>query len=102
MYHIPLAVQCIYDGVMEEVKMGMGRRKVSFMEDGREWRLPGLSYANNLVPSDELEEDVRLVVGQFAEVCRRRGLRVNAGKSNGMVLDREEGLECEVHLDGFV
>ena len=49
MYHVPLAVQCIYmDGVMKEVKMGMGRRGVSFMEDGRveiAWplacRLPG-------------------------------------------------------------
>ena len=26
------------DGVMKEVKMWMGRRGVSFMEDGREWR----------------------------------------------------------------
>ena len=35
MYHAPLAVQYIYkDAVMKEVKMGMGRREVSFMEDG--------------------------------------------------------------------
>ena len=31
-------------GVMKEVKMGMGRRGVRFLEDGREWRLPGLLY----------------------------------------------------------
>ena len=30
------------DGVMKEVKMGMGRRGVSFLEDRREWRLPGI------------------------------------------------------------
>ena len=30
------------DGMMKEVKMRMGRRRVSFMEDRREWRLPGL------------------------------------------------------------
>ena len=30
------------------------------------------------------------------EVCKRRGLRVNAGKSKVMILNGEEGLECEV------
>ena len=32
----------------------------------------------------------------FVEMCRRRGLKVNAGKSRVMVLSGEEGLECEV------
>ena len=36
-----------------------------------------------------------------AEVCRRRGSKVNAGKSKMTVLNREEGLECEVHVDGI-
>ena len=31
---------------------------------------------------------------------RRRGLRVNAGKSKVRVMNGEEGLECEVHTDG--
>ena len=39
------------------------------------------------------------MVGQFAEVCRRRGVKVNAGKIKVMVLNGEEGLECEVHVD---
>ena len=47
------------DGVMKEVKMGMGRRGVRFMEDGREWRLPGLFYADNLILCGESEEDLR-------------------------------------------
>ena len=37
------------DGVMKEVKMGMGRREVSILEEGREWRIPGLLYADDLV-----------------------------------------------------
>ena len=37
------------DGVMKEVKMGMGRKGVRFLEDGREWRLPGFLYADDLV-----------------------------------------------------
>ena len=46
----------------------------------------------------ESEEDLRAMVGRLAEVCRR-GLKVNAGKSKVMVLNGEEGLECEVHVD---
>ena len=37
----------------------------------------------------------------FVEVCRRRGLKVSAGKSMVMVLGGEEGLECEVCIDGI-
>ena len=39
-------------------------------------------------------------VGRFVEVCRR-GLKVNAGKSKVILLSGEEGLECEVHVDGI-
>ena len=38
-------------------------------------------------------------MGCFVEVCRIRGLKVNAGKSKVMVLGGEEGLECEVCVD---
>ena len=48
----------------------------------------------------ESEEDLRVMVGQFAGVCRRRGLEVHVGKSKVMVLNAEEGLECKVHVDG--
>ena len=40
------------------------------------------------------------MMGWFPEVCRR-GLKFNAGKSKVMVLNGEEGLECEVHVDGI-
>ena len=39
------------------------------------------------------------MVGPFAEVCRRRGLKVNTGKSKVMVLNGEEGLEYKVYID---
>ena len=35
-------------GVMKKVKMGMGRRGVRFIEEGIEWRLPGLLYTDDL------------------------------------------------------
>ena len=31
-------------------------------------------------------------MGRFVEVCTRRGLKVNAGKSKVMALGREEGV----------
>ena len=40
-------------------------------------------------------------MGCFVEVCRRRGLKVNGGRSNVMVVGGEEGLECEVCVDGI-
>ena len=39
------------------------------------------------------------MVGRFVEVCRKIGLKLNAGKSKVMVINGEEGLECEVHID---
>ena len=60
---------------------------MNFLEDGREWRLPGLLYADDLVLCGESEENLRVIAGRFVEVCRRRGLKVNAGKSNVMVLN---------------
>ena len=45
-------------------------------------------------------EDLRMMGGWFVKVYRRRGLKVNAGKTKVMVLNGEEGLECEVHIDG--
>ena len=44
----------------------------------------------------ELEKDLRAMVGCFVEVCRRRGLKVNAGESKVRILNGEEGLECKV------
>ena len=74
------------DAVMKEVKMGMGRWGVRFQEEGREWRLPFLSYEDDLVLCGEKEEDLRGMVGRFVEVCRRRSLKANTGKSKVMLL----------------
>ena len=49
------------DGVM------VGRRGVGFLEDGREWSLPGLMHADDLVLCGESKEDLRVMGGRFAE-----------------------------------
>ena len=56
--------------------MEMGRRGVRFQEEGREWILSGLLYADNMVLCGESEEDLRVIVGSFIEVCRKRAMSV--------------------------
>ena len=83
MYDVPLAVKCIY-GCSHE-----GGNN----EDGKEGRglgLPGLLYVDNLVLCGEPE---------VLLVCRRLALKVNEGKSKVMMLNGEEGLECEIRVD---
>ena len=41
------------------------------------------------------------MVGRFVGVCRRRGLKVNTSESNVMVMNGEERVEYEVHVDGI-
>ena len=61
--------------------------------------MPGLLNVDDLILGGESEEDLRAMLGRFVEVCRRRGLKVNACKSMVMVMNGEEGLECKVHVD---
>ena len=49
--------------------------------------MPGFLNADDLVLHGESEEDVRVMLGQFAEVYKRRGLKANAGKSKVMILN---------------
>ena len=76
--------------------MGMRRRGVKFLEGGG---LSDLLYADDLVLCSGSEKDPRPMVRRLTEVCRRRGLKVNASKSKLKVLNGEEGLEWEVCID---
>ena len=63
--------------------------------------MTGLLYADDLVLCSESEEDLWAMLGRFTEVYRSKGLKINTGKSKVMVLNGEEGLECEVHVNGI-
>ena len=78
-HHVTLDFQCRY-GRSDEggVKIGIVRREVRFLEDGRKWILPGLLYADDLVLRGESEEKLKVVVGRFADVCKR-GPKPNTG-----------------------
>ena len=45
------------DGVMKEVKMGMGRMKLKFSEEERGWKFPTLLHVDDLTLPNELEEE---------------------------------------------
>ena len=68
MYHVPLAVQCIY-GCNDEGEDEDGK------EERREWIL------DYMILSSESKEDMRVMVGWFVEVGRRKRLTVNADNS---------------------
>ena len=87
------------DAVVKELKRGMVRKGVKFQEEGREWRVPGILIADDLVLCGESEEDLRTILRRFIETCWRRGLEVNTGKSKVMLLGGEEGLECGVYVN---
>ena len=89
-----MASQCIYGGSNEGGENG--DRK-----EGRYWRLPGLLYANEFFLCGESKENLRAMVRWFVDVCRGISMKVSAGKIKVMVLNGEEGLECEVYVDGF-
>ena len=55
--------------------------------------MPCLLYADDLVLCGESEEDLKVMVGCFVDLCRRRGLKVNASKSKVRVLVGEKGSE---------
>ena len=50
------------DAVIKEVEMGMGRMGERFLEEGREWRLPRLLCAEDLILCGESEEDLRAMM----------------------------------------
>ena len=56
------------DAVMKEVKIGIGRMGMRFIEEERGWRLLGLLYADNLVLWVESEDNLRTMVRRLVGV----------------------------------
>ena len=67
---------------------------------GSRTRLPGLLYADDLVLRGESKEDLRKWWDSLLR-CVGEEDKVRAGKNKMMVLNGEDGLECEVYVDGF-
>ena len=57
-----------------------------------ERRLPGLLYADDLVLCGDPKENLKAMVGRFVEECRRRELKVNAGRSKVLPTEGRGGI----------
>ena len=57
-----MVVRCIYGWSDEGGDPGDGKEGVTFLENGREWKLLGLLYADDFVICGESEEDLRVMV----------------------------------------
>ena len=90
------------DGVVREVNarvQGAGLALVG--ENGGEWRLSQLLFADDTALVAESEEGLKRLVKEFGRVCDRRKLRVNVGKSKVMRCAREGGGDrMDVRLNG--
>ena len=54
--------------VMKKWKMRIGRMGAKFLEEGREWRLPGFLYGDELVLCGETQENLRVMAEWFDEI----------------------------------
>ena len=61
--------------------------KVSIDSEARQGCIMSLWLFNVYMDRYEVEEDLRVMMGRLAEVCKRRELKINAGKSKVMVLN---------------
>ena len=87
------------DGVIKELLLEMRMEGVRMTENGGEWRVPCLLYADDLVLCGESEVSLSRLVEGFGRICRRRGLKVNVDKSKVMVIGKER-TPCGITLDG--
>ena len=100
LHHVPLVLYYVFGCNDERGEMRKGRMRGRFLENGREWRLPNLLHANNLVLCGKSKQDLKVMVERFVEVCRRRDLKINADKNKVMASGGEEGLDCLIHVEG--
>ena len=57
-------------------------------------------YADDLVLYGKLEEDLKVMVGHFVKVCRKKCMKFNTDMSKVMALDGEERFKCVICVDG--
>ena len=98
----PWLFNIFMDGVMKEVRQGMGTRGVRLVRGREEWWISDLLYADDVVFVAESERELRELIDKFNRVCKRRGLKVNADKSKVMIMGGTEDDKCEIKLNGQV
>ncbi len=78
------------DGCMKEMKCKVGNTGAKLRLNGEVWSVVTCLFADDTVLLAESEGDLQRVVNEFYSVCKRRKLKVNAGKSKVMVFEWRE------------
>ena len=76
---------------MREVNARIMNREVRLEDNGREWSVNTLVYANDTVLTAESRKGLARLVREFVEVCGRRKVRVTVSKSKVMVMSKDGG-----------
>ena len=85
---------------MREVNARVMNRGVRLEDNGQEWSVNSLVYADDTVLMAESREGLERLVTEFAGVCGRRKLRVNVSKSKVMVVSKDGGYKADICLHG--
>ncbi len=75
---------------MREMKCKVVNVGAKLRLTGEVWSVVTCFFANDTVLLAESKGDLQRVINEFYSVCKRRKLKVTAGKSRVMVLERRE------------
>lgn len=75
----------------------MGRRAALNLED-RRWEISSLLLDDDAVLLDQSQEQMQQLERGFDNVCKRRNLRVNVGKSKRMLFQRTTDSQCRISV----
>ncbi len=76
------------DGCIREIKVGVRDLGARLNVRGEELPFVAGLYADDTVLLAESEGMLQRIVDEFGRVCRKRKLKVNAGKSKVMIIKR--------------
>ena len=99
----PWLFNIFMDGVMREVRENVGEVGVKLWDNARrcEWKIEWLMFADDTVLVGDSEEKLQRLVSEFANVCWRRKLTVNVGKSKTMRINGNENeREIDISMNG--
>ncbi len=72
------------------MKSKIGNLGIEMSIDNAKWELSNMLFADDTVLLAESEKDLQKLVTEFSNVCVRRKLKVNVGKSKVMVFEKRK------------
>ncbi len=86
----PWLFNIFMDGVIREMKAKIVNLGIEMSIDNAKWKISNMLFADDTVLLAESERDLKKLVNEFSNVCERRKLKVNVGKSKVMVFEKRK------------